>query len=42
MNPCQRIHLTPRGELVSEVLAGLVAFLVIPTTFAATVWMLIP
>lgn len=42
MSPCQRIHLTPRGEAVSDVLAAIMALVVIPVAGFLACWMLIP
>lgn len=39
---CRRIHLTPRGEAVSDALAALMALVIIPATGFLLCWMLIP
>lgn len=42
MKPCQRIHLTARGEAVSDLLAAVLALVVLPVTGFLLCWTLLP
>ena len=42
MKPCTKIHLTARGEAVSDLLAAVLAIVVIPATGFLLCWLLIP
>lgn len=39
---CQRIHLTDRGELVSDTLAAILALIIIPVTGFSIIWIMLP